>query len=33
VEALAYSTKRQLVEIKGVSEAKAEKFLAEGAPH
>jgi len=30
VEAVAFSTKRALINIKGISEAKADKILAEG---
>jgi DNA repair protein RAD51 len=31
VEAVAYSTKKALTAIKGISEAKADKLLAEGS--
>ena len=33
VEAIAYTPKKALLQIKGVSEAKADKILAEGAPY
>ncbi|KAF8474737.1 hypothetical protein BDZ91DRAFT_711606 [Kalaharituber pfeilii] len=33
VESIAYTPKRQLLTVKGISEAKADKILAEGWPH
>jgi len=33
VEAVAFTPKKNLLTIKGISEQKAEKILAEGVPH